>query len=1490
MSVRMINEDLDPKKQTNFYDGQQLNVEDLEQLQIFLNKKIEDSTRYLGFDGRTSIEGLAVNPDTIMAEPFEFPEVPQSGTNPELENFKEFPEDPLDTAPVQFYQVFQAETDNIQRFDLKLQLVEGAGTSTVLVELRELTVPSNPQSSLKETNLYARQFQPDELPSTATDGLLSVDVSDRNDKQGISLTPGSYYAILVQFIRGTDSLDKIRIFHSNQSETSDLSSTLAAWWFVNGNFQQGLFNENAELLSLHIWHKTHTAAVRVEAGSAYVNGERIIVDEAQRFLSLVDRQNTTLTEEHPNYVAIRFVLDSTDPELHPRTGNSVDSNYEDTFEIQVFNQIGWDAEQAKDDFDWLLLAVATDRNIVPFSVTQTFELDARTNLAYNDWLNPCIKTPSLPALQIQASRPDDFIFYIDNVPGEVPLLDDDGNQVFDELGQPLVDTISRVLLILYLDGGINQRRFEMALNTTTSTTPPFSSYFITITDPEGDLIPGLANFAFDKNELTPNTFYNYVAVTARGRSVFVQDFNIQIRTPDPSTGILSLTRERLFEVRLTNGDISAVINEDLRLGDPIAPFGNVGQKVVGFDSVIQNGEGLGKNGTPASETITPVTDTLVEVPGSLADSFKFEPLPMSFENGDLIVATEDSVSTAVEADAIVIKVDGISVAWSGTEGPERGGTGAPHTVEGRVLFSDDPVERLAQMQALATSLGFTGSQFPTDADDFDKFVGLQVTARDNTGRDNSQQGLVAVTQLDGTDLVYRVIAMGRGADNAAGFLTGEKGNIYFENRLARDIVGVPLEFTYAPFGTSIVDIRQIDTQEQWFGERAIVYAPDVTTFRARPTADEEIGIDPIGGQVFWNEHDQELIFDQLGLVATIEYFHLDQRFEVINFYQSRLFPWGTANDCPILNQDVSIQQAVTSGDIVLLVNGLAELNGDPNFLTNPANYVAMHPGQPGLDQSLLPPDKISINPELGRVVFGVDIAPDPDDEVTLTYYYLKAVTTCATNAFGVTYDPTFDFNLDGRVDESDLNQFLAAFGSSTGDPNFNSVFDFNNDGDIDNADWEEFLQHFGTVQAGEPSAVDATEARLGSILVFRTDNPLRQLEVVRAVSFNPTTSFPLGRTVLFFSGDQPVSKTADYTILFGFATALVTGINSVDITTSDMLSQVTKDVIDFFNVADPTETREIIDVLSAERTENGAIVYDNTLTFSPSITETGTHTVRAIWDTEGLAVTNREELVSSAQYEHKFRRRFGPFKMAFTGTDFESDGSALTIRFSANPEATLADGSPDPTGLHLNGIPITDMRFAILLTVTTPDNTTEVWRWHNFVPTAEDNGIKLQFNEFLALGSRFRGKGGVSVLTPFGTGENQVDLRPKFAGGDIENDLSNIIVLRDDFISNTPPIHNHTSDEQGGQLTSENIDFEDPEARFNEGNVTEVVYELDDNLRQQLNALTSQLVDLQLNANNVIYNDTSGCFGVPSGNLTVADAIQRILNFIAWDELNDCGT
>jgi len=58
--------------------------------------------------------------------------------------------------------------------------------------------------------------------------------------------------------------------------------------------------------------------------------------------------------------------------------------------------------------------------------------------------------------------------------------------------------------------------------------------------------------------------------------------------------------------------------------------------------------------------------------------------------------------------------------------------------------------------------------------------------------------------------------------------------------------------------------------------------------------------------------------------------------------------------------------------------------------------------------------------------------------------------------------PKGDFDGDGDIDLADFVEFVAVYGSSTGEANYNATGDFDGDGDIDLADFVEFVAVYGT--------------------------------------------------------------------------------------------------------------------------------------------------------------------------------------------------------------------------------------------------------------------------------------------------------------------------------------------------------------------------------------------------------------------------------------------
>ena len=66
----------------------------------------------------------------------------------------------------------------------------------------------------------------------------------------------------------------------------------------------------------------------------------------------------------------------------------------------------------------------------------------------------------------------------------------------------------------------------------------------------------------------------------------------------------------------------------------------------------------------------------------------------------------------------------------------------------------------------------------------------------------------------------------------------------------------------------------------------------------------------------------------------------------------------------------------------------------------------------------------------------------------------------ATESFSMAVSLIGDFNGDGVVNLSDHSLFVAVFGLSEGDANFNAEMDLNGDGIINTADFLIFVSHF----------------------------------------------------------------------------------------------------------------------------------------------------------------------------------------------------------------------------------------------------------------------------------------------------------------------------------------------------------------------------------------------------------------------------------------------
>lgn len=1467
-------------KRNNYVDGQFVDIDDFQTEQNYFLEKIRSITNSLATNGVVDLSGLIVSPDTTMTEPVfaSSVAVPVSASPdpnaPNPQNFSVFPNsfDP-NAESFQFYNVFLTNTTNIQRFDLKVTLdqVATAENLDLIVRVLQLVDGTNPASPLSSAPpLVEIQLSQQDIPAADSDEFITIDVSNQNSGQGVSVVNGIYYALQIEYRRPVGSTSNVRVFHSPLDQLSDYSDDIFSYFFTGTRYSQSYSDTDGLDRRFVTYHKVHTSAIKVGAGEAIINGERTIVEQDQfKFLEIPDRRNVD-QDGLPvnNFVVLRYLQQFTDEELLESSRNPVNTRIKDTSSVEVLTQPQWDALVADQSQTgkFLLLATITDSNIVSIFDKQQFTIPSNsTNLAFEDWLNPSNSTPVDEAVAIQEARPSDFVFFVSNVPAQVPLADSFGNiqlqpaTIRDEFGNivaragdPILDDIVRVVVNITLDNGKNTRTLELSQVSEIGTAAKFRNYAATISNLFDNPFDDVFTFNFNTDQLAPNVTYNFVAFTQRGLPIYIQDYNRTIGNVEVDGSTTSL-REGQYTVFLNRDSLTATIEQDLQLGafNPASDSSQPG--VVQYVPTLIETEILTPVGTGQTETVT--LDDLVDLDPN--NSFLFTPPMSRADQVTKVINTDLSVQAASDAGDLTVLVDlqdgngPVDVTFSGTTNRDRGGNGAAVLIQGTI---DSSVV------------------LPSSTE-------LEVKVRNLDGKDNTNTSSdfnpVGPALVGGSGNVRAFNLIARGQDlgvsplNTAGFVDGDQVYVFIGDRQALDLNFQPITFTFDSNQTSV----QIDTIQQlgpqkYFREKQIKSIESSTS--ATPgVVLVDTGLDSSNslrpsGQIIFNRNEIPTAIEPNAEVS-LQYNSVIVAPQDIDYYKTQFAPIGTRDGFKVENTNVvsSADEFISVPEAIALTTSVVNQTSiDPATYQSVAFFVdginitsLLSPiGQKEVvaDNGIaLQPGQVAFNPDTGALKFykQVDgystiVSEAPDDFTRITASYFKLETKFVFNtSTTASYEPKFDINNDGRIDELDLSVVNSALGSVVGDPNYIAAADFNNDGAVDNQDLELFQQHFGAVSLGEPDYSDATSARLKALLVAKQDNFLNTLEVVKAVSKPADSTAPNGRTVLFFDSSTPVEDAGNYTVTFGFQAAMSLGFIQAEIETDRPLNGILNlENIKMFESVNPANTREIIQV-EASTLENTNNRFNSVLTFSPAINQDGEFTIRSLWDQSGIAIKNAKDLVISQKYELLDRKKYGPFKLSYTNSDFDSDGTSIEFVLKAE-DATLADGSPDLTGRHIDGIPLSELTFTIHLTARNQDGTNSLWTWHDVQPLGTNNKIKLEFNNNLFIDHRTQGKDGAQVLTPFGLGVDQVSLKPTFAGGDLANDLANISVLRSDIKSQYVKPHQHTSERDGGILTSRTIQFADDLARFNleEADVTDAIYNLLDitlELEEQIELIKS---------------------------------------------------
>jgi hypothetical protein len=231
-------------KRNNYVDGSYVDVDDFKTEQNFFLEKIRTLTTGVAGNGVVDLKGLKIVPDTVMFEPVPFnavavavgPAPDPTASNPQ--NFTVVP-DSLNTGSENFicYSIFKTNTQNIQKFDLRISLNQALTNENLDIILRvlQLVDSTNPKSPLSSAPpLLEVQLAQNDIPELGSDDLLSLDVSNENSGQGVAVVKGVYYAVQIEFRRPVNSSSNLRLFHSPLNDISSYDSNLLTYVFTGG--------------------------------------------------------------------------------------------------------------------------------------------------------------------------------------------------------------------------------------------------------------------------------------------------------------------------------------------------------------------------------------------------------------------------------------------------------------------------------------------------------------------------------------------------------------------------------------------------------------------------------------------------------------------------------------------------------------------------------------------------------------------------------------------------------------------------------------------------------------------------------------------------------------------------------------------------------------------------------------------------------------------------------------------------------------------------------------------------------------------------------------------------------------------------------------------------------------------------------------------------------------------------------------------------------
>lgn len=1432
-------------KRNNYIPDLSLTLNDLQTEQDYLLSKIENATDLLSESGVANSSTLEISPDCIVFESVNsnlvlIPiEAPLDPTLTNSQNYSIFPL--VNTTSTQIYTIFKTITKNIQRIDLRLTLAQDLNTENLdfIFSIKRIVDPLNPMSSIANLPAVAQiQLKQEDIPSLNSDTPLTLDFSNENSGQGISVLQNSYYALVIEFRRAINSSSRFCLFHNPLDQSSTYDKKLFSWVLENQEFKQGYRDTFGAFQQFILYSKVYTSAIKISAGEAIINGKQVEVLEDQfRFLEIPDRRNSDIDGNIVyNYIVLEYAETYSNPEMIVGTQNKVYKRIVDSSSIQILTQGQWDNYKVNNN-SYLLLATVVDSNVVSIFNKQHFEkLSTFTKLMFHDWLNPLNTTPNSEALALQRARDSDFIFYVCNIPAEIPQTDSNGTilrekqttydsngNIVRRVGDPILENISKVLVDIKLSDGKRIKTFELSQVSEVGSSRQFKNYALTISSIFDNPFDNVFTLNYNIDEILPNVIYNFVAYTQNGKPVFIQDYNKVLKYYNDRDKINSI-RNQEYTTFLQKNQLSLTIDQDLQLGS-FNPQSDQSQPgVVQYvPTLIQ------------SEIPTPLDPTIVETISEnftqtllLEDSFIFQGPLCKNDLVTKIRSLNQSVKEAYDEGSIQISVDlqngkgPIDIINSGdAPDSDKGGNGSVFTLVGNIKNT----LRLDLEQSWEVKVRST------------------LTRRDNTNYsyNYTPTGPVLVGGASETR-TFRVLIRGKGSGSNAGFEELEQGFVYINDRKALDSNYNPIIFTFSNSTSNIIDVGEVSYlgDPEYLREKKI-YSTEISTLASPGNVLINTGTDRNGNsvsdsQVIFNL--QEIPFNYTpNAIISIRFNKVNIEKNSASKYKLKYSTLGSRDGILIENTNNSLSTGNLSvPEAIALVSDINQQTVDPsnfqtiaifcdgiNITSNSSpigkKVIVANDGIP------LNSGEVSLNPQTGEITFyknNLQQTESPEDYTRITVSYFKLDTRFIFHGVNTNYNPLYDLNGDGRIDDIDLALLEKSLFSRRGDYNYSILADFNNDGIIDLQDFNNFISCFGSTASGERDYQDATSARMSSLLLTKKIDFSKKVNIIKAVSRAADTNFPNGRTILFLDSQTPINESAFYNLNFGFSTRASLGFSQIEVETILPLSGIFNyKNIKLFNINNLIEY-DIVDILPSITSTNGN--YKNLFTINPPIYDTSDIIIKSIWNPNGIISFNRKQLLSTKKVENLFRKVYGPFALEFNERDFDRYGSF--VRFKINKEDS------DDNNALLNNIPINKLPFTAHLTVTNDLGVDEIWTWHNIEPT-EDSYIFLDFNEKLFLDHRNQGRNSTEVLTPFGMGSNQVRLKPEYLGGHLKNDLSNISLLRSDIQSKYVKEHSHQNVREGGVLNSDVIQFNDELSRLNTGDLNQTIYKLLDLIQEQ---------------------------------------------------------